>query len=391
MVGEEKNPKSQPAKPAKVLIDIPNEHLNALNEIIKLVDPEIQPLVADVLHMVPKEILIAMINSQPDSKIRITECINATGGTTRCVRYASWTKRKLIPDFLKGVKWQACMGQLRDQEAHDVCWAIVVSELVRALRQIEGLDTDSNIEYSPQDLIDFVDIEKRRVENKKGHYCYTSNLTKGFEYVKRKGILREEDRPFTGCSQDVPPARTASSQLGYIKDYVRLKTIDEALLHLKKHPIGAAMPIFLPEYKEIGDNGELIYRGPVSQNSKFHSMHAVSLMEVGEENGESYVLARTSHGKNFGDGGYIKISLDVVFVYIPTPGEIVNSDAMKYFSKPGSLLSRFSYPLLLTKDEELQKKIDQDKEASCDRMDQDKQFHATEWSFEWSFEDWFDG
>lgn len=41
-------------------------------------------------------------------------------------------------------------------------------------------------------------------------------------------------------------------------------------------------------------------------------MHAVSLMEVGEENGEKYVLARTSHGMKFGDDGHIKISLEKV-------------------------------------------------------------------------------
>lgn len=45
----------------KVLVDIPNKHLHVLNEIIKLVDPEMQPLVADVLHIVPKEILLDMI------------------------------------------------------------------------------------------------------------------------------------------------------------------------------------------------------------------------------------------------------------------------------------------------------------------------------------------
>lgn len=55
--------------------------------------------------------------------------------------------------------------------AADVCWAIVVSELIRAMRIIDGRQTDKTIRYSPQDLIDFSDKDKRRTEQKSGHYC----------------------------------------------------------------------------------------------------------------------------------------------------------------------------------------------------------------------------
>lgn len=114
-----------------------------------------------------------------------------------------------------------------------------------------------------------------------------------------------------------------------------------------------------------------IYRGPVSQNSKLKCLHAISLMDVGEENGERYVLGRTSHGDVYGKNGYIKISLEVVIAYIPTPGEIEDPEAVKYFSKPRSLIGRFSYPRLLTEEEEeLRKKIDQDKQqVSYDGME----------------------
>ncbi|CAN6835249.1 unnamed protein product [Brassica oleracea] len=99
-------------------------------------------------------------------------------------------------------------------------------------------------------------------------------------------------------------------------------------------------------------------------------MHAVSLVDVGEENGEKYVLARTSHGMKFGDDGHIKISLEVVILYIPIPGENVDENAKKYFSKPRSLVGRFSYPRLLTEaEEEIQKKIHQDKQIPCDEME----------------------
>lgn len=138
----------------------------------------------------------------------------------------------------------------------DVCWAIVVSELIRAVRLIENPNQDPKIRYSPQDLIDFSDPVKRREkkeEKEKGkgdHFCYTSNLTNGFKYVMKHGIQLEDDRTFSGCAEEVPDR--PSTRLTFIKDYVKLDTIQEALIHLEHRPIGAALALFHPEYKDIG-------------------------------------------------------------------------------------------------------------------------------------------
>lgn len=67
-----------------------------LNEIIKVVDPDLQPLVADVLQIVPKEILLDMIRFTPESEIRIIECLSKENGSTKRVRYASWMKRQVL-------------------------------------------------------------------------------------------------------------------------------------------------------------------------------------------------------------------------------------------------------------------------------------------------------
>ena len=134
--------------------------------------------------------------------------------------------------------------------AADVCWAIVVSELIRAMRIIDGRQTDKTIRYSPQDLIDFSDKDKRRTEQKSGHYCYTLNLIKGMEYVVENGIQREEDRPFKGCPENV--AERKPSEFAYIEKFVRLRSLEDALLQLAHHPIGAALAMFQPEYREIG-------------------------------------------------------------------------------------------------------------------------------------------
>lgn len=95
-----------------------------------------------------------------------------------------------------------------------------------------------------------------------------------------------------------------------------------------------------------------MYRGPVLQRSRLVGLHAVSLVAADEDNGERYVVVRSSHGKEFGKDGYFKISLDVMLVYVPTPGEETDTLADKYFAQPSPLVTRFSYPRLLTEEEE---------------------------------------
>ncbi|CAF2068569.1 unnamed protein product [Brassica oleracea var. botrytis] len=156
---------SDQAECARVL---PEEVVRVLDEIIKLVHPQFQAVVADVLQLVPQDILALINEAKRDSTVRIIEYIDKTSADIKHVRYATWVRRRLIPDCLKGKEWQEIMGELRHQRDHDVCWAIVVSELIRAMRIIDGRQTDKTIRYSPQDLIDFSDKEKRRTEQKSG-------------------------------------------------------------------------------------------------------------------------------------------------------------------------------------------------------------------------------
>ncbi|EFH57967.1 predicted protein, partial [Arabidopsis lyrata subsp. lyrata] len=141
--------------------------------------------------------------------------------------------------------------------------------------------------------------------------------------------------------------------MGIVANQLDHDTIEEALLQLKHQPIGAAVAMFFPEYNEIGEN---IYRGPVLQRSRLVGLHAVSLVAADEENGEKYVVARSSHGDKFGKNGYMKISIDIMLVYVPTPGEEINTKANTYFAEPSPLLRRFSYPRLLSREEEERRK-----------------------------------
>ncbi|CAL9223304.1 unnamed protein product [Arabidopsis halleri] len=121
---------------------------------------------------------------------------------------------------------------------------------------------------------------------------------------------------------------------------------------LKRHPVGAALAIFQPEYKS---HQKGIYRGPTDHNSRLSSVHAVSLVAVDEENGERFVWARSSQGCEFGIDGCIKVSLDTLILHLPRDGDEITDDSSLdklLFSSPTPLLSRFSYPRLFTVDEE---------------------------------------
>ncbi|VVB02871.1 unnamed protein product [Arabis nemorensis] len=59
----------------EVLANVPREILPALEKIITLIDPQFLSLVADVLSIVPHDILLGIIRSKPDSKVRIIEYI----------------------------------------------------------------------------------------------------------------------------------------------------------------------------------------------------------------------------------------------------------------------------------------------------------------------------
>lgn len=53
-----------------------------------------------------------------------------------------------------------------------------------------------------------------------------------------------------------------------------------------------------------------------------------------------------------------------MLLYIPTPGEAIDDKFSKYFSKPAPLLSRFSYPKLLSLKDEEAKRVKHAKQIS---------------------------
>lgn len=121
--------------------------------------------------------------------------------------------------------------------------------MVKAIRWIRG--RENGTAYSFQELVDFVDQEKGKYVKEGGHFCYTLSIIKALTYIVKKGIQREVDRPFVGCRAVPPPRVILNSELGFIGAVKKIPTIEEALVHLQTQPLGAAFPIFLPDYEQI--------------------------------------------------------------------------------------------------------------------------------------------
>ncbi|CAF1844890.1 hypothetical protein HID58_060551 [Brassica napus] len=228
------------------------------------------------------------------------------------------------------------MGPVKNQGNHEVCWALVLAELVSVVRYVRGHDR-VKVDYSIQDIVDFTNKEERRLRKDTGHYCYPWYIHSGLEYVKRCGVQREEDRPFqvNSCTKNVAP-RDPLSKLTYISKVIHLRTIEDTLTVLHEHPVAAEIPIFVPEYTNIGNK---IYRGPTTSSSVFTSMHAVNIIGAAtEENGEKNVYVRSSHGETLGVNGNLKVSIEIMMMCL-TPD--IGNEFGKY---PRSLIDMVVYP-----------------------------------------------
>ncbi|ESQ54282.1 hypothetical protein EUTSA_v10026918mg, partial [Eutrema salsugineum] len=225
----------------------------------------------------------------------------------------------------------------------NTCWAVVAAELVSALLFIKKINK-TYIEYSAQDILDFADPEKARNCNRHDHYCYTLSIRKGLHYVLREGLQKEEHRPYKRCRHASEIPARIPRDLAHI-DGVEMLSFDEALIKLETQPIGASLHIFMPDYK-LG-----IYRGPTCAGSTFRGMHAVSVIGVGELDGEKYFLVKSTHGREVGDKGYLKVSMEIMLAQIAkdnmahVPGMVLDNK----FVKPKPLILDFRCPTLHAK------------------------------------------
>ncbi|CAL9247700.1 unnamed protein product, partial [Arabidopsis halleri] len=312
---------------------------------------------------IPLSLFMEILEMRPDGKFEILKVKNklvlqpnVKAGETIDVVYTRFRKHRVVPEDTKKADWRVYYGPVKDQGKHDICWAVVAAELVTAIRWIKG--RENGTEYSYQELVDFVFPEKGKLNGKEDHFCYKLSIVKALRYIVQHGIQKAEDRPFDGCKEFPPPRVLLHPDLGYI-GAVKSLTLEEALIRLQTQPIGAAMPIFRPDYDNIKGG---IYSGPMHWDSRFCGMHAVSITGAGtdDETGESFMYVRSSHGVRLGKDGYFRVSIDVMLL---RTGEGYQEHEANYFTNPTPLLVRFCVPELLEEDEE--KKI---KEKTAEKL-----------------------
>ncbi|KAL0873036.1 hypothetical protein Bca101_022741 [Brassica carinata] len=285
-------------------------------------------------------ILEAIISFKPDVDIELFN--------TNVTSFARWMSHVVTSDIVRSKNWKEKMHWIRNQGphcttsvTHTTCWAIAAVELISALRFILGYDTEYT-DYSAQFLVDFVNVkrgERKCAETNGNHYCFDYTIAKALEFVVHAGIPEAKDWVYVGCrAPNGPPNyRPQNIPRFYIKSVTKISSIHEALPYLQFHPIGAALAFFEPDYYLIKDG---VYRGPVYIESVYKGFHYVNIYAIIEENGETIALVKSSHGERYGDGGYFKVSCDVLMIEVPWEG----INAHTHYRQPMRLLSRFSFP-----------------------------------------------
>ncbi|KAG7545720.1 Peptidase C1A papain C-terminal [Arabidopsis suecica] len=289
-------------------------------------------VLAHILEIIPVGTFSQIMATTPNSGIKVEEVLEAV--------YARWRVSRHVQDSLKGTDWEKKMCHMRDQGCCETCWAVVVSELISALLFVEGIDKEYT-EYSIQELVDFADPSKAGTHKDRKHYCYTLSIGKGLDYVLKHGLQKAIHRKYVGCrpKSEIPARSTVD--LAHITRVDRL-SFPEALIRLKRQPIGASLYIFTPDY--VNTKGG-VYRGPMEKESKLEGVHAVSILGVTEEKGEMLFKVKSTHGDRVGVDGYLKVSMEVMLVQIPKKGTLPDGK----FEKPTPLIHRFCCPTIIPK------------------------------------------
>ncbi|XP_020866691.1 uncharacterized protein LOC9327581 [Arabidopsis lyrata subsp. lyrata] len=206
-------------------------------------------------------------------------------------------------------------GYIRDQGTHDLCWTYVSSDMVSASRKLHGWD----LKYTPLctrylcqnlDPEDYRGSLKRCDEDGGGHRCYENDVESTLAYIQKFGIPEEEEGKEVFVCRD-RRVLCKEDKLHKITGIFKYPTLEEALVRLRTHPVGATLLGF------DGWDGDQIYRGPCSKKAKLAGLHAVIMIDCLKIHGETVVVCKSSSGTDLGmEGykGYIVVSVQVMLM-----------------------------------------------------------------------------
>ncbi|KAL9857307.1 putative papain-like cysteine peptidase superfamily [Arabidopsis thaliana] len=170
------------------------------------------------------------------------------------------------------------------------------------------------------------------------YVCYGNSIAEALEHIEREGIPKEIPQFRQYKCRRYPPS--AHKRKHKIKSVLSFDTLDKALAHLHIQPVGAALITF-PELWRIGEH---IYRGPLEENTQFTGFHDVVIVKVDVINREQVALCKLSNGPKVGVGGYVWVSLEVMYMVVGAQDN--DKDMLRPSSTPRHLLSDFNCPLM---------------------------------------------
>ncbi|CAH2079856.1 unnamed protein product [Thlaspi arvense] len=235
----------------------------------------------------------------------------------------------------RGDRIREAIGGIRDQDTHDICWTYALTDLVSGTRVLHGLDE----EYRPLCtwyLSQYVDAkEYSDTTEREGHRCFPCSMEMGLAYIQQHGVPREQEGMDSFDCKDTR-LLYEEEELFKISAMYRYNTIEEALVRLRTHPVGATLYCF-----EGWDDAEKIYRGPYNDGAKLEGVHAVIMYDIRWMDNELVIMCKASNGEDLGFSGCIAVSFKVMMVIAAKNPTEENSNFHRCHVNPHHLLSDF--------------------------------------------------
>ncbi|OCT69034.1 cathepsin S [Xenopus laevis] len=210
------------------------------------------------------------------------------------------------------IDWRSshCVTPVKHQGS---CYCSYAFSAVGALECQWKKKTGRLLTFSPQELVDC-----SYTEGNSG--CYWGYLCYSFAYMRKYGLMQESAYPYEG--QEGKCIRKRSSNTGLVHYFYRVPAGND---HALMNAVGTIGPVSV--WIDAGHQGFRMYKSGVYYDPYCtnHVNHVVLTVGYGTENGINYWLVKNSWGKNYGNGGYIKMARNydkdcgiTQFAYYPT-------------------------------------------------------------------------
>ncbi|CAN6802825.1 unnamed protein product, partial [Brassica oleracea] len=243
-------------------------------------------------------------------------------------------KEPVFTQLLQIADWEELCGPVRDQLKHIICWAYSSTDL---MHPSPGCSLLSSCTWYLSSNVHPYMLGKDESAQPR-HTCYGCTTIDALEHIKRDGVPRELSgyRQFS-CRKVPPSVRNPNI---HIDSYRIFDTLQEALAHLPKQPIGATLIEFSDLWK-LGE--EDIYEGPLTAGSVFLGYHGVVIIRIMRFRGKLVAICKSSNGTRVGTKGYFRVSLSALYMVLCCGDE--KAEFVRATPSPQPLLSCFICPI----------------------------------------------